>query len=311
MCFIYFIWFIGYSVIGMDVSVVNLHLRIDIVDRVIPPPQTSKLVKFAIDKGFILSGLRNLSLSRGKYKPFFISNLETFNGSKLYARDGRPVRVRAGTSLRGRVSYATSDVSGALIQVQDAPFAEVNSPYGRYAVEVVSIEVHSLRNLYLDLSSGFRIDFRTPALLSPKLGLPPSLGVRYSRARVGYTFHLPGFIYAYSLKLWNSCVPKEMRLPRPNDQDDIYAFRAAVLGNALSEVIDYRPVAETIVIGGDDSGRLRKARGFRGSMVVNLRHRSLRDAMSRALALANYLGVGRGRGIGLGEVRVEPRSGVS
>jgi len=79
------------------------------------------------------------------------------------------------------------------------------------------------------------------------------------------------------------------------------------MGTALTEVIGYKTWTETVILGKNEKGVLRKTRGFRGYIVMNIKHKITRKAMERALALAKYLGIGRSRGIGLGEVGIDPR----
>lgn len=296
--------------VGSGVLVrVNLGLRV--VRDSILPPLSSKVVKYMIDSGALFTPLRALSSSRDQYKPIFISCLYGENGRRLYrvGSGDNVLYVRGGSRLFSRVSaYVSKDDLDDIVGFSGGV---INTPYGVFDVVVESVEVvGDLASLYLDLSGGVLLRFVTPAVLSPKVMIPPvkSIMDRYSKIRVGTaTLPIPGILFSYALRLWNRIAPESLRLSRPNDKDDIYSYRIAVMGTALTEIIGHRIRPVTVMIGRDSSGRIRKARGFTGYVEMNIHHKATRKAMERSLALANYLGIGRGRGIGLGEISVLPR----
>ncbi len=299
---------------GGDI-LINIYLDVVPSGDAILPTMSSKVIKYLIDSGHILKDLRELSSSKDHYKPFFISCLyhADSRGKRLYKTQGMgsldaPIVVKSGSHLMARVSAVVPrEIIGDLLGISGGVFT---TSYGSFSVSLNKIEVMDLRELRIDLSKGVVVFFKTPTLLSPKMLLPPVKKImdRYGKARVGYlALPVPGLIFAYALRLWNSSVPEDLRLMRPNDKDDIYSYRVAVMGTALTEVIDYRLVVETAIIGRDRNQRLRKARGFRGYISMNIHHKTTRKAMEKALALARHLGIGRGRGIGLGDVEILPR----
>ena len=292
---------------------IDIYLDLVSSSDVILPPLSSKVVKYLIDSGSILKDLGSLSSSKDHYKPFFISCLYGADGERLYkARVKRdrdiPITVRGGTHLEGRVSAVVP--RSVISDIVGMSGGFYRTPYGSFSVSLKRIEVFDLKELRRDLSKGFTMIFKTPVLLSPKMLLPPIKKIidKYGKARVGYLMlPVPGLIFAYALRLWNSSVPEDLRLTRPNDKDDIYSYRIAVMGTALTEVVGHAIKIRSVIIGDDKSGRLRKARGFIGYIVMNINHKITRRAMERALALAEHLGIGRGRGIGLGEIEIGPR----
>jgi hypothetical protein len=280
---------------------------------VILPPISSKVIKNLIDSGSFLKGLGTLSSSKDHYKPFFISCLYRDNGERLYRVHSRRASdilliARGGEHLMARVSAVVPrEVIGDLLSIGRGGF---ETSYGPFNVALDKIEVIDLKELRLDLSRGFVMTFKTPVILSPKIILPPLKKImdKYGKMKIGHlTLPVPGLIFAHALRLWNRAVPEDLRLTRPNDKDDIYSYRVAVMGTALTEVIGYKTWTETVILGKNEKGVLRKTRGFRGYIVMNIKHKITRKAMERALALAKYLGIGRSRGIGLGEVGIDPR----
>ncbi|MEM4969813.1 MAG: CRISPR system precrRNA processing endoribonuclease RAMP protein Cas6 [Sulfolobales archaeon] len=290
---------------------VRVNLGLKVIRDSILPPLSSKVVKHMIDSGALFSSLRALSSSRDQYKPIFISCLYGEDGRRLYkvGADDSVLHVRGGSRLFSRISaYVSKDDLSDIVGFSGGV---INTPYGVFDVVVESVEVvGDLASLYLDLSGGLLLRFITPAVLSPKIMIPPVKRImnRYSKIRVGTaTLPIPGILFSYALRLWNRVAPESLRLSRPNDKDDIYSYRIAVMGTALTEIIGHRIRPVTVIIGRDSSGKIRKARGFTGYVEMNIHHKATRKAMERSLALANYLGLGRGRGIGLGEISVLPR----
>ncbi|HWQ16764.1 MAG TPA: CRISPR system precrRNA processing endoribonuclease RAMP protein Cas6 [Sulfolobales archaeon] len=292
---------------------VNIYLSLTPVHDVILPPLSSKVIKNLIDSGSFLKGLGALSSSKDHYKPFFVSCLYRADGERLYRVHSKRnvntlLTARGGEHLMARVSAVVPrEVIGDLLSIGRGGF---ETSYGPFNVTLDKIEVIDLRELRLDLSKGLVMTFKTPVILSPKIILPPLKKImdKYGKMKIGHsTLPVPGLIFAHALRLWNRAVPEDLRLTRPNDKDDIYSYRVAVMGTALTEVIGYKTWTETVILGKNEKGVLRKARGFRGYIVMNIRHKITRKAMERALALAKYLGIGRSRGIGLGEIEIDLR----
>jgi len=296
-------------------SLVNILITITLNQDMISPPLSSKIIKFLIDSNRFLGFLKDLSLSRDKYKPLFISNLFTSDGERIYSiargETFSPKVLRGGEQYFSRISFVSGgDISGLFLRDNLSGRYEIDFGGVRTSVfiDVLSIEIYELDSLRIDLSDKFMIRFVTPTILSPKLVMPPSLAdkPRYKRLSVAnLLFPVPGAVIAYSMKLWNNIAPPDKRFTYPNDKDDVYVFKTAILGTVFTEVIDYRIRPETVVIGRDSSGRLRKTRGFKGYMIMKINHPRIRGVAERTLALANHLGIGRSRGIGLGEVEIE------
>ncbi len=295
-------------------SVVSIVLRIVFENDFVSPPLSSKIIKFLIDSGRFLGFLKDLSLSRDKYKPLFVSNLFTVDGERIYsAAHGdsySPRALRLGEEYFSRVSFVAGQEILDKI-VKEASSGRYEYDYGGVRIslmlDVLSIEVVELDSLRIDLSDKFMIRFITPTILSPKIMMPPSLAdkPRYKRIPVAnLLLPVPGVVIAYSMKLWNNIAPPEKRFTYPNDRDDLYIYKTSVLATIFTEVIDYRLRPETVIIGRDKEGNLRKSRGFKGFITLKINHPRIRAIAEKTLALTKYLGIGRSRGIGLGETDI-------
>ncbi len=293
--------------------VVDVFLRLVFERDFISPPLSSKIIKFLIDSGRFLGFLRDLSLSRDKYKLLFISNLYSSEGLRIYSSGsggGSSPRVLVGgVEYFGRVSFVSS--SDVLGEVLNASSAKIDFEYGSARnsvyIEVVSVEVSDLDHLSIDLSNKILIRFITPTILSPKLMMPPSLSdkPKYKRLPVAnLLMPVPGVLIAYTMKLWNNAAPPQKKFTYPNDKDDIYVYKTAVLGTIFTEVINIRVIPETIIIGRDEKDKIRKTKGFRGHVIMKINHPRIRRVAEKTLALAKHLGVGRSRGLGLGEIDI-------
>ena len=297
------------------IYVLTINGRILFGQDLISPPLSSKILKYLIDSGRFISFLKDLSLSRDKYKPLFISNLFTADNVRIYSRVSQesyePRVLRSGEEYFFRISFASDkEIMDTLLADPPSRSCEIDLGGNKIPVyvETLSIQYVELEGLSLNLSNKIYVKFLTPVVLSPKIMMPPSLAdkPRYRRLSVAnLLFPVPGAVIAYSMKLWNNIAPPDKRFTYPNDKDDIYVFKTAILGTVFTEVIDYRIRPETVVIGRDSSGRLRKTRGFRGYLVMKINHPRIRSVAEKTLALARYLGIGRSRGIGLGEVEID------
>lgn len=282
--------------------VFDVFLKVVFTSDAVLPPLSSKVIKFLIDSGLFLPSLRELSLSRSKYKPLFISNLWRNPKERIYLRCGdndSMLKVKSGEQLRCRVSFVTPRSPGHILEeISSSLSIKAKTPYGEVLIEVEYIESASLNSLSLNLSKSFIVLFMTPSLLSPKLGLPPVESIRkvYSGVNVGYVPFCPGLLYAYAMRLWGYLTS--------DPKTDLHSYKAFVIGNALTEVVNIRLIPETVIIGRDSRGNLRKARGFKGFIRARLKHSKLAKKLEGPMALISKLGVGRGRGIGLGEVRI-------
>jgi len=297
------------------IYVLTINGRILFGQDLISPPLSSKILKYLIDSGRFISFLKDLSLSRDKYKPLFISNLFTADNVRIYSRVSQesyePRVLRSGEEYFFRISFASDkEIMDTLLADPPSRSCEIDLGGNKIPVyvETLSIQYVELEGLSLNLSNKIYVKFLTPVVLSPKIMMPPSLAdkPRYRRLSVAnLLFPVPGAVIAYSMKLWNNIAPPDKRFTYPNDRDDVYIFKTTVLGTVFTEVIDYRIRPETVVIGRDSEGRLRKTRGFRGYLVMKINHPRIRSVAEKTLALARYLGIGRSRGIGLGEVEID------
>lgn len=279
------------------------------------PPLSSRILKTLIETEVVLRPLKKHVESREKYKPLFISNLSA-GGQRLYASSQRSRRsiINPGETLWGRIAAVVpaEAVDEINMDVAGSQGSSFRTPFGEMRIEIPEVRVvASIEVLKQDLERGFAIYFHTPALLSPKLMIPPleSWRRRYEGLKVGYTtLPIPGLILAYSLRLLAAAYPNHPAVSKHIGRDpDKAAFKTALLGTVFTETIHHRIWPETVIIGRDGEGKLRKARGFRGMVALNIRHRGVREAASYSLALAEKLGLGRGRGMGLGEIEVKPK----
>ena len=257
------------------------------------PPVSSKVLKYCFEgvlRRRIYSSFTNISISM------------LFDGGRpLYSRGEEPVVLEEGRRYRGRV-VAVDEVPWLVDAVSSAlgPEFRCSGPYGDFIVSIPEVEVTHFGSLRVELPEVFKLVFQTPTVLTSKLMVPPTLA-----GRVKPMYKLipqPSFIFSHLLRMWNSFAPPELRLGKPSEWAPYLLGRQADV--TLVE-LDYRVRPETVVVGKDSSGRLRKARGFRGWVVYrSVAPKRLHEIYSRLLALGQLVGVGRSRGIGLGQVAV-------
>lgn len=286
------------------------------VYRVVPgssgaaPPLTSKVMKSVLIESS--EWFRGVLSSRAPYKPVFVSNLmyEARDGvwRPLYARPGRPVFLREGAEYRAVVSAC-------------APWGAIDNLLrlgGRYKaygfellIEPVEASITSLSALMVGVGPGYliRLEFLTPTVVSVKHMAPPMTA---SARRAPNAYRLvpqPSVIFAYLLRLWNHIARPEDRLPNPA-ASDLTAYTYGRASDLLLTEIDYRIRPETAVIGKDSNGKIREVRGFTGWVTYQLSRRASKkytNILSKLLALAQTLGVGRSRGIGLGHTATQTK----
>jgi len=152
-----------------------------------------------------------------------------------------------------------------------------------------------------------RLEFLTPTIVSVKHMAPPMTA---SARRAPNAYRLvpqPSIIFAYLLRLWNHVARPEDRLPNPAASDlTAYVFGRA--SDLLLTEIDYRIRPETAIIGKDGKGKVREVRGFTGWVTYQLSKKASKkyvNTLSKLLALAQTLGIGRSRGIGLGHTNTK------
>lgn len=264
---------------------------------VILPPLSSKVVKNLILSSKLLPSLSSLVQSGMKNKPLFISNLGK-NGFRLFST-GKPISVKAGEILNFFISFPYYD--GFFTELSSGSF---ETGYGKFFIELEQLEVIELSSIKGVSEGNFYVKFVTPALLSSKVLLPPSLKEKYKNVNPGYSL-IPsvGLIVSYAYRVYRALYGNTS-----NMELDLKSFRLGVLSNSLSRVIGYKLKPLTVVIGNDNKGRLRTSRGFVGWMEFDIPYKKLKKAISKYLTIASYLGIGKSRGIGLGEVVVKIKS---
>ncbi len=274
------------------------------------PPLTSKIMKSVLIESS--EWFRRVLSSRAPYKPVFVSNLmfEVREGvwRPLYARPGRPVFLREDAEYRAVISSCTSwEAAKDLINLGGRFKA-----YGfGLTIEPVEARVTRLSALRVDAGPGYlvRLEFLTPTIVSVKHMAPPMTA---SARRAPNAYRLvpqPSVIFAYLLRLWNHIARPGDRLPNPAASDlTAYVFGRA--SDLLLTEIDYRIRPETAIIGKDNNGKIREVRGFTGWVTYQLSRRASKkyiNTLSKLLALAQTLGVGRSRGIGFGHTTVQTK----
>lgn len=259
------------------------------------PPVTSKILKYCLGSVIprrVSRGLSNSSISM------------LFDGGRpLYSTtDSKgPVLLKTGRTYTGRVSVIDSTPE-LLERVSSSGLQSFQcaSPYGRFAVEFEEFSVAPLESLDMDLPPVFKLSFVTPTVLSTKLMCPPPLAERLSPMHK--LVPQPSLVFSHLLRMWNAFAEPEHRIGKPSEWAPYMLGRQVDL--VLAE-LDYciRPV--TVVVGKDEGGRVRRARGFTGWVVYrSIAKPKFHRVISKLLALAAHVGVGRSRGIGLGHVAV-------
>lgn len=265
-------------------------LKIIPKNDVILPSVSSKVVKYLILSGQLLTSLKELVESKDKNKPLFISNLR-LNKKRLISL-GDPIKIRAGTILSGDVGFITNNQLPT-----DINNGEFKTPYGEFEVYMENIRLFNIQTNFNDKDKMFLIKFVTPTLLSSKILIPPSLTDKYKKVKVGLSL-LPsiGLIVGSSYREYVSILGKS------NAQE--YAergFKISVLANAFSKVYGFNLKPVTAIIGKDEKENLRKVRGVVGWIKFDIVHKMKKNVW-KYLTVASYLGLGRSRGIGFGEI---------
>jgi CRISPR-associated endoribonuclease Cas6 len=269
---------------------------------VVLPPLSSKVVKFVVD----VRGGRVGELSRSSmpFKPLSISPL-FLDGSPLisFRVSGPPLSVRGGTLLTTYVSVVFNDYG--LVDELTSLEGVYDTPYGRFRFNVDALEVVDVRALSLGLTKFFRVDFITPTILTSKYMLPPTLKSRSKSLPEKHRLvPQPSLIFSYLLRLWNSIVSPEEKIPN-TCASDWEAYKLGRLSDIALVEVNYRLRPTSVVIGKDSKGRLRIAKGFKGWVTYECLSSKLLQVYDKLLALATYLGIGRSRGIGLGLIKVK------
>ncbi|MCX8185029.1 MAG: CRISPR system precrRNA processing endoribonuclease RAMP protein Cas6 [Sulfolobales archaeon] len=262
----------------------------------VAPPATSKIMKYCFGEAIprkISSSIVNVSISM------------LFEGRRaLYSTEGKksPVVLKAGKTYSGRVTIVDSSTEFIeRVNKLGLDSFVCDSVYGVFHISISEIEVTPLEKVDMELPKVFKVVFNTPTILNSKLMSPPPLA-----DKVAATHKLipqPSFIFSHLLRFWNTYAPPEHKLGKPSEWAPYLLGRMADI--SLVE-LDYRVRAVTAIVGKDDRGRLRKSRGFVGWVIYESKaNKKLHSIVSKLLALASLVGVGRSRGIGFGHVSIE------
>jgi len=284
--------------------IITADVSVRLLRDAVLPPLSSKVLKYLVETR--CANIKSVVDVKKPFKPLQISMLVK-GGRPLYRSgdvEGEVINLRAGTCLKGRISFAGSYEGRDPLNEFQGLIGIIESPYGEFQIDVLSIEFRKLESLSLGLTKFFKIEFVTPAVLTAKHMVPPPL--RDKSRKLPERHRLlpqPSFIFSYLLKLWNSIAEPDERIPGPG-AGDWEAYKLGRLADVTLVEVDYRLRPETVVVGRDSRGRLRRVRGFTGWVVYECLSRRLLPIYDKLLALATYLGVGRSRGIGLGMVRV-------
>ena len=262
----------------------------------IAPPLTSKLLKYCLDSGVPRK-------SFGSYGN--VTYTQVFeDGRPLYSTGNSTIVLRGGVRYRASmvVVHESHDFLNKFLLNHEI---RCSGPYGDYVLGLEEIEVRDMRSLFMDLSRVFKIVFLTPTILTVKLMTPPSLTSRVSKLpELHKLIPQPSFIFAYLLKLWNSYASPEERIPKPAYNEWAHYNIGRLADITLAE-LDYKIWPETVIVGKDKKGTLRKARGFKGWVIYkSIAPKNLHDTYAKLLTLATLTGIGRSRGIGLGQIQV-------
>ncbi|MEM2158389.1 MAG: CRISPR system precrRNA processing endoribonuclease RAMP protein Cas6 [Sulfolobales archaeon] len=275
-------------------------------DDTVLPPTTSKLIKYITEVS--CSGLSKLVRSKGFLKPLSISML--FNNNKpLYSvfnpNNQHPLVIRGGVPLTAKVSAVVSNGS---LGIEDFKCIEGcwQTPYGNFNLELAELEIIKPDLLSVGLRKYFKISYLTPTLITAKYMIPPMLKTRSRELPERHKLiPQPSFLFSYLLRLWNSIVGPNEKIPNCS-AGDLEAYKLGRLADITLIEVDYRLRPITVVVGKDDGGRLRTARGFTGWVIYEslTPTNKLHSTFDKLLALAKYLGVGRSRGIGFGMIDI-------
>ncbi|AWR98111.1 CRISPR-associated endoribonuclease Cas6 [Acidianus sulfidivorans JP7] len=281
------------------VLIFKIRYNITPLQNVILPTPSSKVMKYLIQSGKILPSLKDLILSRDKYKPIFISHLG-LNQRRIFQTNGNVKTISKGMRLSSTIAFSTQ--ANVVQEIVDEGVFE--TAYGKFHLMIEDVEIVEVEKFKEEIErhmkDNIRIRFISPAILSSKVLLPPSLSERYKKVDAGYsTLPSVGLIMAYAYDVYSNLIGKK--------EIEVRAFKLGVLSNALSRIMGYDLHPVTVAIGEDKKGNLRKARGVMGWIEFDIPDEKLKRRALRYLLPSSYLGIGRSRGIGFGEIRLEFR----
>jgi len=280
----------------LSVCIVCISFQVTALHNMVLPPVSSKVLKHVL---IVASSFWREMLGKPGFKPLRLSML--FQGSKpLYSSGDSVVSVEKGSVLWGEACVAV-DCSNTVEALECLPDGYYDTPYGRVLVEPLEARVEDIRELSLGNTTGVvKVRFVTPTIITNRVLLPGEAPA----PPMHRLLPAPGLVVAAAFRLWNRIAPPEQRVYF-RDGWDLDAAKLARIADIFMAELDYSIRPATAVIGRDEKGRLRKARGYTGWIVYRVASRRLAKLLNKMLALANRLGIGRSRAIGLGTVKAE------
>ncbi len=168
-----------------------------------------------------------------------------------------------------------------------------------FGSEIIVDEVEVSSRSFKDLTMGgrineFKIYFRSPTLLSPKLCLPPR--VRVETQYKVYRLYPQPCLWVRSLILyWNKYAPSDLRFRngyRFSRLADIYLMETS---HEIGHVTAYYSKNKELI----------EHRGFTGWIKYSVIDREFSARLTPLLRLAELVGIGKSRSIGFGYVDIE------
>lgn len=276
--------------------------EIEFLDDAVLPPFTSKVVKSLLVRANCLEPLRRLYEGAASFRPVTLRVLRTLRGRRLYKTvgDKRILAARRGTVYIGEISAVAR--SPGDLGFFGCAGEEVDLGFARVHLRLREAEVRSLADLSLPETGVYRLSIHTPLLITTKILAPRAskssrLGSLLRRAEEAYRLlPTPGYIMAQAMRQWVAMVRGEEADLSPAP------YGVGRLADLLVAEFDFRLRPVTALYGRSGEGGARKVRGVTGYIVLRALHRGIVPVMSRLLAFAGLVGLGKSRSIGFGEV---------
>ncbi|MCE4619153.1 MAG: CRISPR system precrRNA processing endoribonuclease RAMP protein Cas6 [Desulfurococcales archaeon] len=291
----------------VDGHIIKLKIRFRFESDTILPPFTSKLTKTLIYSADCFKELRRHYELRKKFRPVTLSTLHYLSGRSVYkkesSKDGdKPLVAKRDMVLEAYISYYTSKDPFDLGEVFGCS-GNLPSPFEKvvFSVDEAMVEKVDLISTGLPNASAFRVEFKTPLIMSTKVMTPPFPKIKTILDKTPNEYRLlptPAYIAASAMRLWLAIV-------KGVDPDEYFTpYAIGRLADVLLPEINYRLKPVTVIYGRDEAGRLRKIRGVEGYVVYKINSRKLALTLDKLLGLASRLGLGKNRSIGFGEIKV-------
>jgi|GEM_PF-2436144 len=241
-----------------------------------------------------ISNFINSSLSNFTISPVMINNRPVYK----FRNSGKkvpPVLLYSGKTYTFYVSFLSEDTGYELQELLNKHISTgwrlslYNSNIFLTASRINSLD---LNELTVELTGDFRIDFMTPT----QFAIKPSIPTTKSWFRL---FPLSHTLITSIASHWNKYVPNEMKIDIKNISKIAY--------NYIHEAGYYlRPVTVTILKENDHKSVMR---GFVGWCVYKVDEKlnpEEQKIISKLLAYAEFMGVGKGKELGFGMIKVKP-----